>query len=244
MTIVLQGDTHGNGHALVDGFYHAHENKATAIIQLGDFGYGWLINEDKCEFSKLAAEMVDKLGIPFYWIDGNHENFNHLYAQPLDENGHRTIFPGVTHLQRGSTITIDGTTFMAFGGAVSVDKERRKLNTSWWEQEAIIPEDLTRAEQSGRADIFLSHDSPYGSQDEASYKWLARTFGETASLESQANQHLVRQALDASGAKVAFHGHLHRHYQVNLDNGVVVTGLNQDGEEGNLYLLDIKDTNA
>ena len=239
MKVVLLGDTHGNAHALVDAFFVAKDAEAEAIIQLGDFGFGWIAHTGQCEFSRLAAEMVERTAIPFYWLDGNHENFDLLYEIEPDENNHRHIFPGVTHLGRGSTLTIGDTTFMAFGGAISVDRQHRVLGRSYWQQESVTPEDIEAVKSNTTPiDIFLSHDAPYGAQTDGNYRWLAKTFGEMAKDESVVNQKLVREALDLSEAKQAYHGHLHLLYRAKLDNGVTVTGIAHDGSKENTLLLD------
>ena len=242
MSLLLVGDTHGNAKSLVDSFFIAQDSGATAIVQLGDYGYGWGVNQNgECLFAELTSELVQKVGIPFYFIDGNHENFTRLYAKPVDENGHRVVAEGVTHLQRGSLFHHEGAVYMAFGGAVSVDKGRRKIGKSLWLEEEVIEADLEFAKASGSAYVFLSHDAPYGAQTEQDYRWLGGAYGEMAVVESVANQKKVRQALNQSKAKYVFHGHLHRHYRKTLDNGVIVTGLNAENDKGSRYLLTVEE---
>jgi predicted phosphodiesterase len=239
--VLLLGDTHGRPHALVSAFAEAHRAKVDAIIQLGDYGYGWSVGEDgQCDFAYITADMANETGIPFYFIDGNHENFDRLYALPVDENGHRKIHEGVTHLHRGATLTISKTKFLAFGGAYSVDKPQRTKGESWWPQEMITDEEVERGIAAGPADIFLSHDAPAGIQTEKDWAFLKKNFGSQAVLNSQLNQQRVRQVLDASGAKVAYHGHLHRYYEGSLDTGCLVTGINKETDKGSLVIFDIR----
>lgn len=237
--ILLLGDTHGNPTALRDAFARAHDQGCEAIIQLGDFGYGWSVGPDGvCDFSYLAASMAEKTGIPFYWLDGNHENFDRLYALPLNEAGYRPILEGVTHLPRGSVITFGETTFMAFGGAYSVDKPHRKEGRSWWKQETPSQEDIDRAMDAGKVHILLTHDAPYGVQTEDEYAWLESVFGHDAVVLSQANQQIVRAVLDNCGATEVYHGHLHRTYTRAIpDTRTYVTCLNKDEDEGNSLIL-------
>ncbi|MDE7261659.1 MAG: metallophosphatase, partial [Oscillospiraceae bacterium] len=58
------------------------------------------------------------------FADGNHENFDKLNALPVHQwqggKVHR-IRPHVLHLMRGQVFEIDGTTFLAMGGAASHD---------------------------------------------------------------------------------------------------------------------------
>lgn len=238
-SVMLLGDTHGNPDALLHAFDRAHSQKVDAIIQLGDYGFGWRVGEDGiCDYSYLTAAMVEKTGIPFYWLDGNHENFDRLYKLPLNEAGHRPILEGVTHLPRGSVITFGETTFMAFGGAYSVDKPSRKVGKSWWKQETADQEDIDRALSAGKADILLTHDAPWGTQTEADFAWLENAFGHDAVVFSQANQRVLTAVLESCGAKEVYHGHLHRNYtRVIAGTRIPVTCVNKETDEGSTLIL-------
>jgi len=238
-SVMLLGDTHGNPDALLAAFNRAYNLGVEAIIQLGDFGFGWQVGEDDiCDFSYLTGSMVEKTGIPFYWLDGNHENFDRLYALPLNEAGHRPILEGVTHLPRGSVIKFGETTFMAFGGAYSVDKPNRQEGKSWWKQETASQEDIDRALSAGKVDILLTHDAPWGVQTEADYIWLEKTFGNDAVVFSQANQRVLTAVLESCKAKEVYHGHLHRAYtRFIAGTRIPVTCLNKETEESSQIIL-------
>ena len=242
--VLLLGDIHGNKPAVRLAFQEARNNGCIAIIQLGDFGYGWKFDSDNiCEFSKYVSELSTNFGIPLYWLDGNHENFDHLYELPLNDEGHRPILPGVIHLPRGSTIKFGETTFLAFGGAYTPDKPRRKLGVSYWAQETCTLEDLEKVYSAGEVDVFLSHDAPLGSQNvEKTKQFLDMAFGGDAFQLSYANQKMVREALNSSKAKKAFHGHIHRCQEswiTQEEDIIYVRSLDCDGKKGNTYILDI-----
>lgn len=238
--VLLAGDLHGNPHALQQVFSKAHYGDCSAIIQVGDYGYGWSIGPDGlCDFSALTAEMVQQTGVPFYWLDGNHENFDMLFDLDQDENGHVPIADGVTYLSRGSNLVIGDTTFRAFGGAYSVDIKHRKPHVSWWPQEMVTDEDVARSISNGPADIFLSHDAPTGVQETAGLRRKLSQWGPQAAEKSIENQNRVRAALDACGAHTAYHGHLHQFYTCTLDSGTVVNGLNRDNDTGNFVTIEV-----
>lgn len=48
----------------------------------------------------------------------------------------------VYHLMRGEVYTIYGDHYFIFGGARSVDKDRRTEDVSWWKEEEPAPEEL------------------------------------------------------------------------------------------------------
>ena len=240
--ILLVGDTHGSYNELYLIYKTAQKNEVEAIVQLGDFGFGWDIHNktNQCNWSRvISTQYYQKYKIPLYWIDGNHENFDRLEKIPLDENGYREIFPGVIHLSRGSKIKFGETTFLALGGAYSVDKNGRKIGKSWWEQETITDEDVDRAIKAGPADILLTHDIPFGVEEEESLIDHISHYGQHAIIGSQANERRVSQVLESCGARKVFHGHLHRRYAKVMDSGVMVVGLNcQDTGGENLLVID------
>ena len=102
-------------------------------------------------------------------MDGNHENFDRLYAYPVEKwHGGKVhkIRPSVIHLMRGQVFEIDGKSIFAFGGASSHDiaggilepddpdfkKKKKKLDqgwypyrvnhVSWWKQELPSEEEM------------------------------------------------------------------------------------------------------
>lgn len=142
--------------------------KEDYVIICGDFGGVW--NKDK--ESKEEKGLLDWLeSKPFttLFVDGNHENFDRLYAYPVEmwQGGkvHR-IRPSVIHLMRGQVFEIDGASFFTFGGASSHDiyggilepddpdfKSKKKAldrgylpyrinHISWWERELPTEEEM------------------------------------------------------------------------------------------------------
>ena len=236
--VLLAGDTHGDTDTLAVLFADAALAGATAIIQCGDFGYGWRFQDGICGFSAYASELANLYEIDLYFVDGNHENFDSLYSLPIDcKTGLRPVLSRVTHIPRGATLKIGNTTFRGMGGAYSTDIGYRVDGVSWWKQETITNEDLEKAFEAGPADVFLSHDAPFGVIETAGMRRKTVEWGEEAGALSVANQRKVRQALDASGATLAFHGHLHQSYECYLDNGTRVIGLDRDGTDDNFTLL-------
>ena len=131
------------------------------VIICGDFGGVWNVDEE----SKRETWWMDWLeGRSFttLFVDGNHENFDRLYAYPVEAwKGGKVhkIRPSVIHLMRGQVYQIDGKKIFTFGGASSHDisggilepddpeyKAKKKEldqgwlpyrinHVSWWEQE-------------------------------------------------------------------------------------------------------------
>ncbi len=142
--------------------------KEDYVIICGDFGGVW----SKGKEDKEEKYLLDWLeGKPFttLFVDGNHENFDRLYAHPAEEwHGGRVhkIRPSVIHMMRGQVFEIEGKHIFTFGGASShdidggilepedpnlkrkkkrLDRERcsyRINHVTWWQQELPTEEEM------------------------------------------------------------------------------------------------------
>lgn len=146
------------------------------LIIMGDFGLPFL-DSDVTEQNQPARgaykywiKWLAERPYTVLWVDGNHENFNYWDRQPVTEwhGGKVQIHPhasNVIHLMRGEIYTIDGMTFFAFGGARSHDREYRKPNITWWEQEEATEAEILRArnhlaQHDNKVDFILTHTMP------------------------------------------------------------------------------------
>jgi hypothetical protein len=195
------------------------------IIQAGDFGY-WPAS--RAEFLAELEEVLTEVNIPLWWVDGNHEDFNALYSLPLDAAGRRPISDHITHLPRGHRWEWDGVTWMAFGGGISMDRERRVPGDSWFSQEAHTPEEVDFALRPGRVDVIVSHDAPYfaptlrSNLSKSSY-WPQRELD-----DSRASQMNLQEIVEAKAPKALYHGHHHFGY-TDYVMDTRVTGLSCNG---------------
>ena len=118
--------------------------KEDFLIIAGDFGLVWNNDAEDLWWRK----WLDMKPYTTLFIDGNHENFEMLNALPIVEifgaKAHK-VSPNVFHILRGEIMTIEGKTFLAIGGATSIDKYLRRNRISWWEEENITKEDLENA---------------------------------------------------------------------------------------------------
>ncbi len=169
--ICLVGDTHGE----ID---HAHLNNDRIkkacngvypdyAIVLGDFGFIWS-NDPENASEQYWLNWLDKKPFKVLFIDGNHECFPRLNALPTvnmfnSEVGQ--VSDNIFHLRRGHIYTIENNTFFCMGGALSIDKQYRTPNITWWQEE--IPsyaeyklgiENLKKVEN--KVDYVLTHTCP------------------------------------------------------------------------------------
>ena len=163
--IYITGDTHADFRRFGAKYFHAPEG--SFIIICGDFGGIW----DDSPSERYWLEWLEKMPYTFLFVDGNHENYDRLYAFPVSEwNGGKVhkIRRNVIHLMRGQVFDIEGVRFFAFGGARSHDisggilskddpkfaEKKYKLDRemalyridhiSWWKKE--MPSESEKAE--------------------------------------------------------------------------------------------------
>jgi predicted phosphodiesterase len=230
--ILLAGDTHGNYRQIMYLYEIAKVQKAHVIFQLGDFGY-WTHTADGKYFLEEVSHLAEINGIPFYWLDGNHENHAELRRFPHDEDADDfwEVAPSVYYAPRGHRWEWRGIRFMALGGAFSIDRAYRRIGSSWWWEEEIDADELDYACRPGEVDVMLTHDMPGGVDFNKHCVMQGRDWFRRYP-ESEANQNKVRTAMEAVQPDVLFHGHMHMMYRdvINLDSGkeCKVQGLNCD----------------
>lgn len=119
--IWFTGDTHAGFHKLMpeDNPVLEELGPEDFLIVCGDFGI-W----DGSAREVFAFDEIAKNPFTTLFVDGNHENFDMLYAMPVEEwNGgkvHR-IRDNIFHLMRGQVFEIGGKKLFTMGGASSHD---------------------------------------------------------------------------------------------------------------------------
>ena len=175
MTIYITGDIHGELgiHRLNSRNWPVGRTltKSDYVIILGDFGlvYNW---KGESPEERYWLDWLERKPWTTLFIDGNHENFDRLFSDEFDVRPWmggqaRFIRESVIHLIRGEIYEIDGLSFLAFGGANSVDKGDRTPGESWWPQEDPDFEERgycfdNLAAHGNKVDVVLTHDCPEG----------------------------------------------------------------------------------
>lgn len=123
--IYITGDCHSNFERFnTRNFPEQKEmTKDDYVIICGDFGGVWNKDgESKMETS--ALDWLDGKSFTTLFVDGNHENFDRLYAYPVEMwHGGKVhkIRPSIIHLMRGQVFELEGKKIFTFGGASSHD---------------------------------------------------------------------------------------------------------------------------
>ena len=133
--------------------------KGGLTIILGDMELNFRDTEANRSFTRWFLSLDAEIA----FIDGNHENFDHLLSLPVESwhggKVHR-LSPNIVHLMRGEIYTIEGNTFFVMGGCKSTQKW--KDAGLWWPQEEPSPDEiahgLSNLKASGnRVDYILTH---------------------------------------------------------------------------------------
>lgn len=242
--IVVAGDWHGNEEWAVSVIRRvptllAGESQRL-ILHLGDFGI-WPDKAGRVYLDRVS-EALAQAGAELWFVDGNHEDFDRL--DQLDRkpaaDGRVVVAPRIMHLPRGHRWTWHGLTWLACGGAVSLDRAVRIEDLDWWPQEEITTAQEVAISNSGHADVMVCHDCPSG---------VAHTFAHPPPdwapedlARNDAHRRRLQRIVDAVMPAYLMHGHLHRAYQRTCDFGygpVKVTGLDADNRLRNFAALDV-----
>ncbi|PLX69020.1 MAG: hypothetical protein C0602_08025 [Denitrovibrio sp.] len=101
-------------------------------------------------------------------IEGNHDHLPTYFNAPLVEfcgGNARQLAENIYYLQRGEVYEIDNKKFFVMGGALSIDRNYRYPEVSWFEAEVPSEADFKFAEQrleslNWEVDYVLSHTCP------------------------------------------------------------------------------------
>lgn len=166
--IYITGDTHGlhDVEKLRPGGFPIGEklSRKDYLIIAGDFGGIWYGDER----DNRTLDFYKEKKYTVLFIDGNHENFYALNHYPTEKwNGgkiHR-ISENIIHLMRGQIYDIEGNSFFTFGGGLSIDKNMRIPDISWWKEEwptkAEMDEALDNLEaHENKVNFVITHAAP------------------------------------------------------------------------------------
>jgi hypothetical protein len=212
------------------------------ILQAGDFGvwdhnpYPWM----PAYLDALTSVLADT-DAQLWFIDGNHEEFPYLrHLRERSEWGKEQgwITARIRWLERGTRWEWNGKTYLALGGAVSVDKNFRTEGTDWFPDEEITGEREAAAIAGGHADILLSHDAPTEVP-----LFLPPPRPEWLTMIPRAEEHRDRLQRVCMSVRpsVIFHGHYHvqreREFSAKWGHCHAVS-LSHDGTQGNWGIFD------
>ena len=225
--IIAIGDVHGKFDQLISKIDAVLEtNTDVNFIQLGDFGLGFKDPKTEWDIMSMINLRLKEGNSMLYVIRGNHDNpsfwklglgfdFSNIVFQPDD-----------------SMMFIEDKMCYFAGGAISIDRTRRRQGVDYWGAETYIPniygyDDYPSEE---KIDILFTHDvyhpcSPYSIHNSEAVKHFAeaavRSFATDKYLiedltESQVSMKILYEGILKTNPNfVWYHGHYHQSHVTN-----------------------------
>lgn len=207
--ILLLGDIHGDYRILQRAIDRAEVNRATAIIQLGDFG---LFPSNEQRFYQVCQS-----SIPVYFIDGNHDDCTRWmnYETVGKVFGNANLY----YVPRGSVLEIDNRTIAFMGGAASIDKQFRLRNGWQWDEHEEVTQEqidlLLKNATDKQIDLFITH-CPPGSVIDQHFNPLDKLrFGVGVDWHDP-SQTFIEEAWHKMGTPPIYSGHMHRYVETSV----------------------------
>lgn len=215
--IAVAGDWHSDTRFAVAAVERAAAAGASLVVQLGDFGY-WT---DRQAYLRALDQVLQRTGLDLWWLDGNHDD-HRLIRSMCAAHEYKTGEPAgssrvplterISYLPRGLRWTWHGRTWLALGGAASVDRKARTEGWDWFAEEEISPAQAAAVAAAGPADVLLCHDAP---------ACVPVTFGPRPdwwdTTRADAHRHALQAVVDQVKPRYVFHGHLHQAYAKHVD---------------------------
>ena len=180
------------------------------VVLLGDVGYGF----PEFDVDRFNDFLLRNSHISFYIIQGNHDN-----ADCMNTYMHNVWY--ITTESGAIVHHIDNNSVIMIPGALSYDKNLRVPGLSWWENEQLSEEQLSKVVELAKdCDIILSHDAPL--------QQYFMFFPETKpSGTNRALDMLLMELIRTQKKTLWLHGHLHENY-IDIFDVFTIQGIAED----------------
>lgn len=214
--IYLLGDIHGYWSILLQHLNHVNE-KENCYIQVGDFGIGFDEVENEVERLNRLNDRLVEYDSHLYIIRGNHDN-------PLwfKDDEYVDIKSGLTNiffLPDYSVLNINDENILFIGGAVSIDRNYRRVKRMGWWPEEVVQFDFEKASQFRNIDRVICHTAPSFCKP-LTFNQLVYDFAKQDSLllkdlkeEREKMTQLVTEIMKNNKIKSYVYGHFHNTYR-------------------------------
>lgn len=242
MKLALFGDSHGDLNYIAKAHAWAEDNECAFVVQLGDWGFTFNSHVPFSEDPRYEAlkEVVGQSPVPQVFLLGNHDNYEWARARNVYEGDSPVeLAENLITLPRGSVWEpLEGHTFLAVSGAISVDQKSRVPFIDYWREEEITDEQVAAASKR-EARYMLCHDAPNSpTLGEFLRQWDSMfTLPETVHAKSANSRNQISKIVEKVRPEILFHGHYHWPYtSTYMGTYVVGTGFNGQRERCGAYL--------
>lgn len=153
--MITIGDVHGDFVKLYEIIRSVNE-RGVIFVQVGDFGIGFGSQSRYCEImddlnlNRINDHLQDKDSV-MYVLRGNHDNPS--FWTPNDRMG----LSNIKLIQDNTVMELEGKRCLFAGGAPSIDRKRRVIGVSFWENELYRYSPF-----DGPLDLVFTHDVYHG----------------------------------------------------------------------------------
>ena len=253
--IALVGDLEGDRDWAVSTLRAVGERGDVEVVcQLGDLRFG--MGSDPDGYLGAIESVCAEFGLRLLCINGNHENWarlDRLWEEPrwrLEDGAARPIEVSdhVTLLPRGHRWELGGRSFVALGGAPSVNRHLLTEGVDWWPSEVVTDAQVEATIAGGHAEVMLTHDSPRPPCCTAPVAEIIRgnpcDWPEASLAYAAAGIEQVTRAVAGVAPVLLVHGHFHVAGEAvvrlpGADHDTTIWSLAANQDPGNVRLLDL-----
>lgn len=247
------GDVHGDTGWAMSRVAEAGRVGVRVLLQVGDLGV-WG-GRSGAKFLRKLEAACQRHDVLLASVLGNHEDHARIGAlvarSKRDDEGGCGPLPLSEHvvaLPRGHRWSMGGRTFVALGGAPSVDYLYRTENVDWWPQECISADEADAVAAAGPADVMLTHDSPDQPFMSPPVAQIVMTnpmgWPKPALAYAARGRERLTRAFLGVRPTLLVHGHYHVAGEATVGYGggagsVQVVSLANNGQAGSLRVIDL-----
>jgi hypothetical protein len=220
----IVGDIHADFNFIAGAI---QESKDENIIQLGDFGLGFASYEHDIDSLRWLNSLLEDSKSTLYVIRGNHDN-PFFWSSDFILDMETTM--GLHHIKLvpdNTIVRIENKTCYMAGGAISIDRTKRKAEISWWPNEVYKFVTPSNTREHGKIDLVFTHNishkiQPKFSLYSANYlvehycKIDSSLFVDMVAEQVQFDM-LLDSIVDNSNTDIRwYHGHYHDSVETNV----------------------------
>ena len=215
--IIAIGDVHGKFEQLISKMEVVLEgNTGVNFVQLGDFGLGFEQPVRDWNTLNPINELLKQSDSMLYVIRGNHDN------PAFWDSGCGFHFSNISFMPDDYIREIEGKICYFAGGAVSIDRSRRRQGIDYWCGEEYTPDPVLYL-GNNKVDILFTHDvyhpcSPYSIQNSEAVKYFVpmdEHLVEDLERSQSVIQKLYNDIIKTNPTFVWYHGHYHESHVTN-----------------------------
>lgn len=210
--VIVCGDVHGKYRELGHRIKERHKIHDSIICAAGDIGLGFHKKGYYLEeFGRLNNIMVENNNLLFM-VRGNHDDPSYFNG----ENSMFDTFSNVILVPDYFVLETGAGNILFIGGATSIDRTHRKLNESYWANEACEYREDMIDNLTQKIDIVITHTAPDYTEPFTkigleNWCFYDKDLSSDCMIE-RSNMNSIYQRLKKNGHKIKHWGYGHFHF--------------------------------